>query len=308
MRNYFYIFRHIFVKVFHSNEEAEYVRQRVEAAKDARVAIPGFVVAEKRKQHYSRLNLPPFRNLLHPSDFIENKSADDRAQSKEKFIAAIGSLSRAHRDKYSIAIDSMEPIAGGVELFARVWDKTGKQIGFGNDGTVDLERFRIFNPPILVEDSKGDIVHHWTNPDTGEQFERHFREDLKEALLQSLERTIDAKKERFGDTDIIPGKEGHTTSTFYSGTDDGWARSNSTVWSSVRAGVSEQGNITDANVADFRISDWYTDITVYRYHGAFNTSPLGSATISSASLNLYFSSLLAGNFSSHNGWQVSNVR
>lgn len=296
------------VKAFHPNEEAEYARQRVEAAKDAKVAIPGFVIAEKKKPSFIHRFNPALlsETSSHPlKDYMENESPSTRASIKGEALASIGSLSKTHRDKYAIAIDSMDPIDGGVELFARVWDKNDKQIGFGKDGTVDVERFRIFNPPILVEDPKGDIVHQWANIETGEKFERHFREDPKEALLQSLERTIDAKKEKFDSTAIIHGKEGHTTSTFYSGTDDGWAKSNSTVWSTVRTGSGELGNTTDANIADFRLSDWYSDITLYRYHGAFNTSALGTATISSASLNVYFSSLLVGNLTSHNGWQVS---
>ncbi len=83
----------------------------------------------------------------------------------------------------------MESIDGGVQVFARAWDANDRQIGFGKDGTVDIERFRIFNPPILVSDPKGDIVHEFINED-GEVFRQNYREDAYGALLQVLAHTI----------------------------------------------------------------------------------------------------------------------
>lgn len=294
------------VRAFHPKEEEEYVVLREKAAKDAKKPIPGFAVAEEKQT--SRYFDPVELSSTSPhavADLIKNADPLLRSSMKGEVMARIGKLLKTQRGVYAIEIVDIEPIDGGVEVFARVWDKNDQQIGFGKDGTVDIERFRIFNPPILVEDERGDIVHTWINPDTGEQHEAHFREDPEEALLQSLERTIDAKKERFNDTNIVQGKQGHTTNTFYSDTSDGWARSESPSWSTLRNGASEIGNTTDANTGDFRISDWYGGLVSYRFHGAFNTSALGSATISSASLNLYFSTLYAGNFTSHNGYQVS---
>src|SRR3989344_2016473 len=48
-------------------------------------------------------------------------------------------------------IQSVQKIEGGIEILARAW-KDGKQLGFGKDGSVEIERFKIFNPPILVDD------------------------------------------------------------------------------------------------------------------------------------------------------------
>ena len=48
-------------------------------------------------------------------------------------------------------------IEGGIEVFARAW-RDGNQIGFGADGSVDVERFKVFNPPILVLDEQGPLI------------------------------------------------------------------------------------------------------------------------------------------------------
>ena len=104
-------------------------------------------------------------------------------------------------------------IEGGIEVFARAWNENG-QIGFGKDGTIDVERFRIFNPPILVRDVGGSIVRERIDEITGEITIRNFREDPEEALLRDIERIISVKKEIHTDSNIVAGKIGNTTSTF----------------------------------------------------------------------------------------------
>ena len=80
----------------------------------------------------------------------------ERPYKKGCEMAKIGSVAKHKRaDQYFdgyIQIVEMVPINGGVEVFARAWDSTGKQYGFGKDGSVDLERFRIINPTIMVPD------------------------------------------------------------------------------------------------------------------------------------------------------------
>lgn len=104
----------------------------------------------------------------------------------------------------------MEAIEDGVQVFARAW-KDGKQIGFGADGTVDMERFRIFNPPIMVPDKNGTYER---KNEKGEVTGK-YREDPKEALLQVIEDNISVMKNIHGDEKIVLGKKGNTTSTFY---------------------------------------------------------------------------------------------
>jgi len=88
-------------------------------------------------------------------------------------------------DSYEIEITDVNIIDGGIEVFARAW-KNGAQLGFGTDGSVDIERFRIFNPPILVPDVGGDVIREWTNLVTGEVLANTFREDPEEAIMQTL--------------------------------------------------------------------------------------------------------------------------
>ena len=114
-------------------------------------------------------------------------------------------------------------IEGGIEVFARAW-RDGKQLGFGKDGTVDIERFRIFNPPILVDDPNGDIVIDNSYTDIDGNFVsniRALREDPEQAIVDSLFNTISVMKNIHDDSKIIPNKRGNTTSTCYAGGGDG---------------------------------------------------------------------------------------
>lgn len=117
-------------------------------------------------------------------------------------------------DDLCIAIESIEKIDGGVQVFARAW-KDGQQIGFGADGSVDIERFRIFNPPVLVPDEAGEVVRESTDYKTGKTKTYRLREDPEAAILQSLVHTISVMKNAHTGTEIVPGKIGNTTSTFY---------------------------------------------------------------------------------------------
>lgn len=107
-------------------------------------------------------------------------------------------------------------IDGGIEVFARAW-RDGVQIGFGTDGTVDIERFRIFNPPVLVPDINGKIVV--VIPANEEfktlSYEERYTEDPLEATLQVIEQNISVMKNIHGSMNIVAGKRGNTTTTVY---------------------------------------------------------------------------------------------
>ena len=124
-------------------------------------------------------------------DLLENKSSKEKANIKATELAKLDFVGEYTDAKYGIKIEiqSLDKIEGGIEIFARAW-KGDKQLGFGADGTVDIERFRIFNPPILVPDITGDIVLTSIDPKTGVTKERRLREDLKQATLESLAHTI----------------------------------------------------------------------------------------------------------------------
>lgn len=207
-------------------------------------------------------------------------------------------LSQDNRGKYTnkgttIEIVEVKPITNGVQVLARAWEK-GKQIGFGPDGSVDIERFKIYNPPILVPDNNGNIKRESIDPDTKEKQETFYREDPKGALVQTLFQIISVKKEKFTNTQITPGKIGNTTSTFYSepnpattAGDGTWDLEVFPTWSSVHSATTSNtlefsGNLIARNDQVFS-NDW----RIGRAFLNFDTSALGSmASITSATLNV----------------------
>lgn len=145
-------------------------------------------------------------------------NAKQRATRKGLEIAKLKSVARTPRKGFDIEILSTNSIEGGIEVFARAWHPNGKQVGFGKDGTVEIERFRIFNPPILVDDINGDIILE--RQERGADGvtvtkQRKLREDAQEAILQVLEHNLSVMKNIHGDELIVRGKIGNTTSTFY---------------------------------------------------------------------------------------------
>lgn len=155
-----------------------------------------------------------------------------------------------------IEIVNVEPIEGGVQVFARAWSN-GQQIGFGSDGTVDIERFRFFNPPVLVDDPNGDIVRGDYVDEISFIYVplRRLREDPEEAILQLLSRTITQVAK--DDVNIIQGKTGSTVSTFSSATGssspiDGLVQRSvsSETWTQTRDGT---GTLTNAT-SDFQFA------------------------------------------------------
>jgi len=142
---------------------------------------------------------------------------NEKANFKGKEIARQVAPQKVQREIYQIEIVEIKPIAGGVEVLARAWNSQG-QIGFGTDGTVDIERFRIFNPPVLVDDPNGSIIREWiekTPEGVSVQKTRRLREDTQEAVLQVIEHNLSVMKNIHTGERIIRGKIGNTTSTFY---------------------------------------------------------------------------------------------
>src|SRR3990167_2121101 len=148
---------------------------------------------------------------------IGELTAKERANIKGEEIAKIGSVSRTNVKfsgaDYDIEITDIKAIAGGVEIFARAWDTSG-QVGFGKDGSVDIERFYIINPPIMVDDPNGDVVREWTDERTGELKQRKLRESPQEAILQSLAHTVSLTDNKPRGK-IIAGKTGSTHGAVY---------------------------------------------------------------------------------------------
>lgn len=242
---------------------------------------------------------------------LANKTVSEKAQIKAHGIVARVSVGEWTNNTLRIEIISVKEIQGGVEVLARAW-KSGKPLGFSKDGSVEIERFRIFNPPILVEDPAGTIVREWYDKDEDRTLRRTLREDPVEALRQSLAHTISLVGK--SNTRIIEGKIGNTTDTYYpaaganspvdgnlgrTSTENGGGPSTGT-WADIRGGTS--ANIVDSVSATQNAAQLYDgeagsakwDAMTRSIFG-FDTSAIGDTdTIDSATLSFYGSASTDG--------------
>jgi hypothetical protein len=229
----------------------------------------------------------------------------DRASLKGVEISKLGPQGR-ERVSFSgftcdIDIIGLTPIRNGVQVLARVWDESGKQFGFGDNGEVDIERFLIYNPPILVADG---VAGKKTDSCGVEIDDVSFVENPKLALQQSIAHTVKVKNLRFDDKNIVAGKVGHTTSTFYPSLDgdvvNQFTSSPGTTWSNLHDAATGTGagygdNLFRMQIEAFNISSNWRSIQ--RMMCLFDTSDLGDTdTISSATFSLYGSSTGGDNF------------
>lgn len=167
----------------------------------------------------------------------------------------------------------------GVEVFARAW-KNGNVVGFG-DGTVEIERFRVFNPPILVSDTNGTIVINGTDID-GNTTQRFFREDPLEAIRQVISHNVNLVG--LDGTNVIPGKIGTTTDTFFPSDDAGINPTDNATWATVHDATT--GSLSNADsYAYARLFDAVYGVD--RYLANIDTSTIGTDTITSAVYSVY---------------------
>ncbi len=150
---------------------------------------------------------------------LTNKTASEKAYIKSREIAGRDFKGEYTNTQYDVRIEIIGEVKeiningkSGIELFAKAW-RDDKQLGFGKDGSVDIERFRIFNPPILVDDPNGEIVREWTDEETGLLKQRKLREDPLQAIKEVIAHNVTLVGKNNGK--IVIGKVGNTTSTFY---------------------------------------------------------------------------------------------
>lgn len=155
---------------------------------------------------------PEVRPVLSIKEQVRDMPAKDRANVKGDAILSKTRWTTYTEGEYTIQIESIEKIEGGVQVFARAW-KDGKPLGFGSDGTVEIERFRFLNPPVLVPDGTyhTELVQIGTR--TEETQVSNFVEDPERALQLALAHTISVSAK--DGSKIQAGKRGNTTSTFY---------------------------------------------------------------------------------------------
>lgn len=145
-----------------------------------------------------------------PSEAIAPTAGNKKTDKTREIVASFTDGEKVEREKYDIEIVDVQEIDKGVQIFVRAWDKEGKRVGFGKDGSVETERIRIFNPPVFVDDGTfREVVDV-----TGETILVPNRvKNPKEATLQGLTHTISVVGK--DDKNIVQGKVGNTVSTFY---------------------------------------------------------------------------------------------
>lgn len=221
---------------------------------------------------------------------LEGKNYKERADIKATEVAKVAPQTFTKKGT-QVEIISVEKIEGGVVVLARAY-RNGEQLGFGKDGTVEIERFIFYNPPIMVSDPTGDHKKELKDADGNILAVKSFREDPEEALRQALEDTIRIVGK--DGSNIQAGKIGNTTSTFYADTRDGWTREDN-----VAGGVT-WATIHDASTGDGASSSGYLRISLRggttsnqwreqsRTIVPFDTSALGDTeVVSSATVSLY---------------------
>jgi hypothetical protein len=144
---------------------------------------------------------------------LDGKTVAERADLKAAAIVEANPTGDYENPAYGVRVEiqKIEKIDGGIQIFARAW-KGDKQLGFGKDGSVEIERFRIFNPPILVDDPEGTIIREWID-DSGAVRQRKLREDPTAAIRADLAHTISIVGK--DDANIVAGKVGRTTDTLH---------------------------------------------------------------------------------------------
>lgn len=226
---------------------------------------------------------------------LETKSKEEQPKIKGCEIAKKLEIKKEKRAEVEFEIVEVNPNDKGVEVFARVWDKDKKQFGFGDDGSVDIERFVFVNPPILVPDKAGSIVK--TNPANYElgipTTTTTYREDPKEAILYALEKTIEVKQNKFTSEKIVVEKRGNTTYTIYPTADTNIWFSTNTIgtptWAAWRGYTGSTGILTDYPSASIPLQEITKQSNCgwrgTRFYFSYDTSSV-SGTISAVSTSV----------------------
>lgn len=227
---------------------------------------------------------------------------------------------------YEVEIVDTVVVEGGVDVYARAWLTSdlilnasttipaGTPVGFGPDGTIEIERFHILNPPVLVLDPDGEVERSVYDEILGTTTTYHLKEDPEIALQQVVGDTIESVG-GFGGV-VESGTVGNSTLVAYpdanpeTTTFDGLYRIYIGIgfsWSTLMTGNGDGG--TNDDVASgwaigFRQTNYGAGSQLWRHvmrtDTLFDTSSIPDTdTISSATLSL------SGNGTS--AWDMSDV-
>jgi hypothetical protein len=142
-------------------------------------------------------------------DLSNEANAEARLDIKAAAIASVGTFAREKASSFDVELAEVSEVKGGVMTLVRAW-RGDEPVGFGPDGSVEVERIFIYNPPILVPDFAGEVVRIGGRIPTAYR----YREDTKAALLESIRQALKVKPDISDSRRIVKGKVGSTTSTF----------------------------------------------------------------------------------------------
>lgn len=143
---------------------------------------------------------------------LTNKTVAEKSDLKASVIATLTPKGKFTSGDIQVEIIAVSKIREGVELFAKAW-KGKKQIGFGADGSVEIERFMFHNPPVMVPDGTFREVEDVIGGKSVRFQVKNFKYDPAVALKTILEDTV--KLVGKTGTEIQNGKVGKTTAVFY---------------------------------------------------------------------------------------------
>lgn len=259
--------------------EGEEITPEITEVLTPQVVATTTIVTEEKPQKFSEPKNAKIAKQLY------YKSYKDKAKIKAKELAKIVTPINVTLPNFDVTVEiqKIEEIEEGVQVFVRGW-RNGSPLGFSADGSVEIERIKIINPPILVRKD-------------GELYE-----DLEAALKESVVHTVSVIGQE--NTAIQIGKVGNTTTTVYPAAGatspmDGWVRLNYTLgtapaWSTIRgaatgglAGVSDATQVYYNNEADNSSNPGGWRV-IQRSAFLFNTASIPDGdTINQATLSLY---------------------
>lgn len=238
-------------------------------------------------------------------DQISGKTQQEKVSIKSDVIMAQPLVGMQNDTKYgnmNINIQSITKIPGGVEILAQAW-LNGNQLAFGTDGTVDIERFRIFNPPTMVPDG----TFTTTLSPTGQTIQVvNYKEDPKDAVIQTLADAI--RMGGKGNNGMIAGKVGHTTDIVYATSDAGLSKDNGAAanWSAAHDAASSNTTYPDPDEYIFsRCDSSGAPCYISRVFQLYDMSGIGTDQTASEATSSVFGNSKAGSLTRNYNVYVS---
>ena len=233
-----------------------------------------------------------------------NKTVSEKVLIKGQEFALIKTIPRVSRNGFDFEIVNIERMAGGIIAYVKAW-KNGTKVGFGGDGSVEIEKFKIYFSKtglfnnysyICVPDLNGSIELEQID-ESGKKYLTKFKEDPVGWLINNIGHTLSVKKQIHDDKNIVEGKVGNTTSTFNPEAGEGVTAADTELGkhgqdatlTAIRTGtatlISNTSQFAQAQLQASATTDQFSLIRRCGY--GFDLTALSTDTIDSAVLSLF---------------------